>query len=94
MIEREYAQVGDKLTVTLTIPRYQTGTYTYDPDKEYTVDNVCVYINKNMCEYSLSHLNYLDYKGSLQPSMPIFFFEDEEEAVRFAKDFDVNLFYA
>ena len=84
-----YNETEETIEVKLTIPRYQRGQYTYDPEVTYCVDNVCVYINYDMCDYSLCTVNYLDYKDSQQVGGPIITFETEEEAIKFAEKFSL-----
>ena len=77
--------------VSMKIPRFQRGSYTYDEDREYCVDNVSVFLDDDIHQYGLYKATYLDYKNSLQSTTPIFFFDTKEEAVEFAKKYNLMI---
>ena len=64
-IEHQLDEETRDIVVTIRIPRIRKGEYTYG-EGTWEVDNVCVYIDKKYCDYTLNHLIYLDYKDSLQ----------------------------
>lgn len=82
---------GDTFKVTLEFKKEMSGTYMYDPDIEWTVDAVIVYINHDRYEYLLCHTQYLDYKDSLQATQPIIYFDNYEEAISFAEQYGLNI---
>ena len=84
----------DNFEISITIPRMQTGTYTYDEDSTWEEYNVCVWINDRWCDYSLNHTQYLDYKDSLQATSPIVYFDSKEEAEAFANEHHLPVQYA
>lgn len=88
----EFNEQKQALIVTFDLPLKQSGDYTYG-DGRWTVDALCVHINKKFCEYTLNHAIYLDYKDSLQTGYPIFTFDSEEEGVQFAKDYNLMVTY-
>lgn len=75
--------------VTMEIPLWMTGNYTYMFDDElgpeWKQHAVCVFVNRKWGEYSLNETIYLDYKDSSQTGRAILFFENEDEAVEFGK---------
>lgn len=85
-----YDEVQEEIVATVRIPKKQTGEYTYG-DGTWTEDNVCVYIDNRMCDYTLNHLIYLDYKDSLQVGAPILHFDSKELALKFAEDFHLQI---
>jgi len=89
----EYDEVSDEFTITLKIPKRQSGEYTYG-DGRYTVDNVMVCIDKKYNVYTLNYVIYLDYKDSLQLGNPILHFDNEKEAVKFANDYKLMIQYS
>lgn len=89
----EFDEEKQEFIITLRIPMYQSGEYTYG-DGVWSQDSVCVYIDKKYCEYTLNHLNYLDYKDSLQTGGPILHFDSEQEALKFAEDYKLMVEYA
>lgn len=68
------------------------GTFTYG-DGEWEQSAVCVLINKAHEEYALYHTQYLDYKDSLQATAPICYFDNEQEAEKFADEHDLPVEY-
>lgn len=90
-MEKKIEEKDGVLHISLTIPKWMTGTYQYDEEKKYKVPAVCVVINKDHDEYYLSHTMYLDYKDSLQSTQPIFYFDTEEEAREFVEKYKVPL---
>lgn len=86
-----YNQEKEVFIVSMEIPKYQTGKYTYmfeeetDDSPTWTQPAVSVFLNRKWCEYTLNHTIYLDYKDSLQTGQAILFFRNEEEATEFAK---------
>lgn len=89
-----YDAEADEFTVTIKIPKHQTGTYMYDESQSWTQTNVCVFINPRYSEYTLNHLIYLDYKDSLQSGGTIIYFDNQDEAESFAKQHGLNIEYA
>lgn len=87
-----YDAEADEFTVTIKIPKRQSGEYPYD-DGTWEVNNVCVFISRNHSEYSLNHEIYLDYKDSLQVGNTICYFDNQEEAELFAKQNTLNIHY-
>lgn len=88
-----YDKETDLFTIVLTVPKTMRGEYTYG-DGEWIQDAVCVYIDENLQEFCLSHTQYLDYKGSLQATQPIIYFNEQKEAEDFAEEHDLMIEYA
>lgn len=63
--------------LVLCIPLTQKGSYTYG-EGEYEVDNL-VGIDNGEYDYTISYLNYLDYKDDFQEGMPIINITEKEE---------------
>lgn len=100
MVEKKIEATDDFFTVTLTIPRKLTGRYTLDlmagieDGDTWEEDAVCVWINNAWDEYALHHTQYLDYKGSLQATNPIFHFDSQKEALDFAHKYGLMVEYS
>jgi hypothetical protein len=90
-----YNEGKKKFRITIDLDKYQTmqATYGNEGDPPYTVDNLCVYINKKYSEYSLSHLIYLDYKDSYQAGQSIIFFDTQKEAEKVAELMGLQVHY-
>lgn len=84
---------GKNIEIVISLPLKQTGTYTYDENSTWTVNNLVVVINSKHCEYTLSQQIYLDYKDSLQEGAPFIFFDNQEEAEEFAKKYSISIVY-
>jgi hypothetical protein len=86
-------ETKDELVITLTLPRYMKGTYTYG-EGEWEEDALCVWINEKHEDYSLNHTQYLDYKDALQATSPIVHFDDMKEALTFAEKYNLPVQYS
>ncbi len=93
MIKSSNLDKDGNLIIVMSLPIKQTGTYTYDEDSKWTVDNLVVVIDSKYCDYTLNQQIYLDYKDSLQEGMPFLNFYDKEEAEEFAKKYSISIVY-
>jgi hypothetical protein len=75
--------------LVLKIPLRSKGEFTYG-DGTYEVDNL-VGIDNGDLDYTISQMNYLDYKDDYQESMPIIHFCDKEEFEKVCKDFNLQI---
>lgn len=87
-----YDESMEEFIVTLHIPHKMRGTYTYG-DGEWETDAVCVWIDNSRYEFGLYHTQYLDYKDSLQATAPIFYFDNEKEALQLAEKYGLMVEY-
>lgn len=84
----------DTFEIHISVPRMQSGTYTYDEDSTWEEYNVCVWINEKHEDYSLNYTQYLDYKDSLQATSAIVHFDTKEEAEAIAREHNLPVKYS
>ena len=81
---------GDNLEVSITVPLTITGSVTYG-EGEWSAEGVVVVHERKSDQWALYHTQFLDYKDALQATMPIAYFESEEEARKAAEEFDLQI---
>ncbi len=86
----EIKKNGDKLEISIAVPLTITGHDTYG-DGKWSAPGIVVGINKRLDEYALFHTQFLDYKDSLQATSPIAYFDSEEEALKVAEEFGLQV---
>lgn len=83
----------ENIEIVISLPMKQSGAYLLDKSSKWTVNNLCVVINRAHGEYTLNQQIYLDYKDSLQVGEMFLSFDSEEQAELFAKKYGLEVCY-
>lgn len=84
----KYEKIGENLVITIPLWQEINNPYMDDKNLPQTANLIGVIAGD---EFTISHLNDLDYKGTQQEGMPILYFGTREELEEVCKLCDIDI---